>query len=531
MRKNKSAPKQINIPPQPAEIHVNPPPDDFRERLLQAIREDNPREIYVLALREARKLDREGIFWIMRHLAQIAEPEFTDWENEGTRSASITRVGSRYTIRFNPGFLNQFVHEPGDLLFLVLHEVLHKVRGDLRRPGFELGEDPLDKIVDMLINNIAADLLVNASLVRQFFPTPPRMLERLYRDRDLWLSFLLPPRFATGLGSNLPDQCPEVRKFLRVPLLRFQPEEDEKFHRSLEKVVALYVDGWSRSSSMEILVANLTELFYELEMERSHSLRVYEILKNLLGGHLDPTSTPDSPWWEWFRNEFAKHFKGAGRSGGLDEEKTEPDEIYAWEFYEAMRRALSADPKNPAFNVALLPEVGVVPFWGRKEIFLYRGGYRPVFCPNPITRRDWVEHKVQLYIDVSGSTEDYWPFLYGLALHLRDEIGEPFYCFSNQVEAIGLKELREGNIRTTGGTDFDCVFNHAYEHRFRRILVVTDGYADLREEVRKRNHLEVFAVLTMDNTESILVDVAGRDRKGEKWWVIDWEKIKQSLCI
>jgi hypothetical protein len=168
---------------------------------------------------------------------------------------------------------------------------------------------------------------------------------------------------------------------------------------------------------------------------------------------------------------------------------------------------------------------------GRRELFLYQGGYRPVLYPNPLPLRDWSDHKVQLYIDVSGSTKELWPFLYGMALHLRDEIGEPFYVFSNKVETVGLKELKEGHILSTYGTDFDCIFQHAREHRFSRILVVTDGYAELKEENRKRNHLEAFVVLTEDNSDSVLVDVAGRNRENEKWWVIDWGKIKQSLCM
>lgn len=100
----------------------------------------------------------------------------------------------------------------------------------------------------------------------------------------------------------------------------------------------------------------------------------------------------------------------------------------------------------------------------------------------------------------------------------------------DKVEAIGLKELKEGHVLSTYGTDFDCVFQHAREHRFRRVLVITDGFADLRSEDPVKDQVEVFLVLTVENDDCPLIDVAGRNRENEKWWVIDWEKIKQSLC-
>ena len=529
MLKKKSAPKAKKIPSESVPIRVNPYPAVFRERMLRAIQENKPQELYALVLEEARKRDdREDIYWILRHMAQVAEPRLVEWGDKNTSSAAISRVGSLYSIGFNPRFLDKYIHHPDDLLFLVLHEVLHKVRGDLRRPSFNSHRN-IGHIESGFIANLAADLLINVSLIRQFFPEPPPMLEKLYRDKGFWLSFLLPPIFLIG-EWDANKKLVKVRDSLRAQFVRLELPPDMNPEPLIEEAVRIYDYVWSCITSFDILAGNLFDL---LDLFTQHSYDIAEmekILEDLLGNHSGDEIPDDDPWWDWFREQFGKFFK-AGYGKTQSEEESEPDEIYAWEFYEALRKALSADPKNPSLNTALLPEVGVVPFWGRKEIFLYRGGYRPVFCPNPVTRRDWVEFKVQLYIDVSGSTYELWPFLYGLALHLRDEIGEPFYIFSNQVEAIGLKELQEGKIRTTYGTDFDCVFNHAHEHRFSRILVITDGYANLKEENRKRNHLEVFAVLTEDNSDSVLVDVAGRDRKGEKWWVIDWEKIKQSLCM
>jgi hypothetical protein len=89
------------------------------------------------------------------------------------------------------------------------------------------------------------------------------------------------------------------------------------------------------------------------------------------------------------------------------------------------------------------------------------------------------EQRAHLYIDVSGSVNPWIGRFYGLVLALGDEIGSPVHLFSNQVLDMTLDDLARGRVRTTGGTDFDCVVTHALERGYRRIVVVTDGIGDL----------------------------------------------------
>jgi hypothetical protein len=92
------------------------------------------------------------------------------------------------------------------------------------------------------------------------------------------------------------------------------------------------------------------------------------------------------------------------------------------------------------------------------------------------------------------------------------------YQLSNQVVPVTLDELLEGRLRTTRGTDLDCVVKHALERDFSCILVVTDGEGGLDDALRaraERRGVQVFAVLTSAFTrDSPIIRIA------RQWWAL-----------
>lgn len=170
----------------------------------------------------------------------------------------------------------------------------------------------------------------------------------------------------------------------------------------------------------------------------------------------------------------------------------------------------------------LVSQRGVVPFPGRREIFLLAAGYTPALWPYDVRGMAEEELAVRVYVDVSGSTSPLWTFLYGLVLHLHQYVARPVLTFSNAVTSLSMKDLRQGRVQSTLGTDFDCVIEHALDHKHRRILIVTDGEAELAGLfpilVRQRG-LEVYLVLTYDNPSCPLNSLA-RAR-----WVIPGEAL------
>jgi hypothetical protein len=93
------------------------------------------------------------------------------------------------------------------------------------------------------------------------------------------------------------------------------------------------------------------------------------------------------------------------------------------------------------------------------------------------------------------------PHLLGLILPYVRSGQADLYQFSTIVEPLPLDELKRAKLRTTGGTDINCVLQHAIETRplVRRALVLTDGYTGRpRPELVQRaaeQHLRIHAVL------------------------------------
>lgn len=104
------------------------------------------------------------------------------------------------------------------------------------------------------------------------------------------------------------------------------------------------------------------------------------------------------------------------------------------------------------------------------------------------------KHEVVMYLDVSGSI--------GIK-----ELGEAvsiisqfkfapseIFQFSTEIQPVSLEELKEGIVKTTGGTDFQCVLGHIQKNNHERAIVFSDGYGSLSQVKTPPRHLKVFEV-------------------------------------
>ena len=85
-----------------------------------------------------------------------------------------------------------------------------------------------------------------------------------------------------------------------------------------------------------------------------------------------------------------------------------------------------------------------------------------------------------VYFDVSGSVADEVPSVAAALLpHVRRGLCK-VYVFSTTVHPISVRNLAERKFDSTGGTDIDCVLEHALalprRKRPRAVVVITDGY-------------------------------------------------------
>lgn len=134
------------------------------------------------------------------------------------------------------------------------------------------------------------------------------------------------------------------------------------------------------------------------------------------------------------------------------------------------------------------PRRTVVPnFHDRRTAALYSRGILPVFHTNP---NKGVKHTVACYIDVSGSQEHVVPKVISAVLRYKKLIGNYVYCFSTEVVDVHVKKLAS-EVLSYGGTDFNSVAEHILKHKFKSVIILTDGVSSLSQEnidmLKKRN--------------------------------------------
>jgi hypothetical protein len=84
--------------------------------------------------------------------------------------------------------------------------------------------------------------------------------------------------------------------------------------------------------------------------------------------------------------------------------------------------------------------------------------------------------RVHLYVDVSGSMNEYLGRLYGALRPFERDLFPQVHLFSTRLRDVSPAQLARGVRLTDGGTDIGCVIEHIVERRVRRALIATDGY-------------------------------------------------------
>jgi len=411
----------------------------------------------------------------------------------GTARLRMTTHGA--VIEVDPAFVEEHVLDPDSALHLLGHEILHRVRGDLSRFVH------LDFTTRTLLG-LALDMFVDAQLERLWFDgVGAPYLQRLYRARAFPEMLLLPPVVLfRGLGD--PEAADLLQPETRADRFHLDPSARTRLHESLKDCLSragvrrpaataeLYLHAWldtmgfaefwprfceAMAEELPLVLGNVPLLLGDHELRDIAWAADERILADVLGVH-------------------------GGYSGflRLQEASLAEDEPSPVPMLAAIRRAMDADPDHPVTRRALAAERGVVGRLGRSEALSLAHGHTPLFWMAPLDQEIEDDQRVQMYVDGSGSMDEQLPFLLRLCTVLEEHVGDRVHVFSNQVSTALLTALADGKYETTGGTDFDCVVDHALQHRYRRILVLTDGYANLDKGLAGRARaarLEVYVVL------------------------------------
>jgi len=364
------------------------------------------------------------------------------------RTACINDKGD---VLYNPDFVSEHVKTREDLFCLVFHELLHPF---FRHYAYGGGK----------LENLACDAVINAA-ISEVFPKPSgkgSLFRRLYRKE--------------GVEMILRPGCrPEHSRY-------------EGIYRSL------YAESWSKPEKI-----TTGEMIRSLRI-LADGVSVEAIL--LLGSH-GPGSDDrkEASGAEGLPAEvlerLASEVKGAiagGKAAGYSESLSGML-LQALRTHLSLKRRMlrnfltrqKADRfREPERHQARQSSpIPISP--GKRDIVLLAAGVYPVYFRNRTSRlRDSRHRGLAIYLDVSGSVNEYLPKIIGILRRLKQEI-ETIFLFSNKVVETRFTDLVEkGQVETTYGTDFDCVAESILSCGFEKTVVVTDGYASLSSDNKEK---------------------------------------------
>ncbi len=359
-------------------------------------------------------------------------------------TAAISRDGA---LSYKPAFVEEHVKTPADLFSLIFHETLHHVFGH-----FIYNSGPIE--------NIAADAVINAT-ISQIYSTHSAygdLFQRFYPATGL--PGLL--RLNSDLRNSSLQQVYEA--LYRVH--RYYPERKMstgELIRTLRIILPMspvvnftLLGGHGRGQASGLpaettasIAADIKESLKNQDRQSGYS----DILESLLIEVLDSKLS--------FSRKLLERYTTKRK---LDRFKEQGQEH---------RRSTSPIPLFPS----------------KRDMVLLAAVCWPGYFHNRHPRPAVKKTGLAIYLDVSGSVKEHLPDILGAIAKLGGEV-TTIYLFSNQVVETVLKNLVRGNIKTTWGTDFNCVARSIIEKNLDKAVVITDGYAHLdialAEELSRR---------------------------------------------
>ena len=377
-------------------------------------------------------------------------------------SAGIAKDGS---LAYNPGFIKKYITSREELFCLVFHELLHPMFGHFIFRGG-------------IIENIAADAIINAVI-----------------------STLYPSQSGGGRLFRKTHEPKGLHGIMRPGSKMYK----SRYNLVYERLYGNRYSGKGRMSTGELI--NTLKILTPMEQCKTVML---------LGSH----------------GEVGSGNNGHAGLSGLDEETLA-------RIAGDIRKSAQEKGKYAGFSLNLVDFLSealrthlsirrllLQKFTTKRKVDRFKEFFsKPRICSSPIplhpSKRDIVvmaaggfplrfhsrnshvserNRGLAIYLDVSGSVNEYLPKIIGILRNLRKEITSVFQ-FSNKVVETRFESLLKGKISTTYGTDFDCIAESIIENGFSKAVVITDGYAsmedDLKEELRKR-HVSTLTVLFDD---------------------------------
>ena len=357
---------------------------------------------------------------------------------------AITKEGILY---YNIKFWEDHVDTPNKVIEVITHELLHKVLGDFSR-DYDENRELHNFASDSVINMTIYFMLGHADLMQCFYGAkPPMGLLRPKSGNSMTRSKfgkIYSHLYDDSRYGNKDTDCSidqvfsalkliMPKKYKKVVFLGSHDKNKEKGpekntetidididNDTKSKIASEIVDKCKQAGNGSSLWNSMISLIHSTSNLRTRLLRDFSINKNI--------------------NKITEYMK---------EEKI----------------VSSVIPIDPC----------------RRDIAMLAAGITPTIWRNKINDTKKKNLGIAVYVDVSGSMHSILPKVAGIIYSLRKNIRKVFQ-FSNKIAETSIEELGRGVIRSTGGTDFDCIIEHAVNNNYEKIIIFGDGWAGASKE-------------------------------------------------
>jgi len=370
-------------------------------------------------------------------------------EDKNVKTACITKHGM---LSYNPEFVSKFISSKQDLFSLIFHELLHPMFGHFIYTSGEIENIAADAIINAVISEIYSDNSRNGTLFRKLYN--PKGINGLLRAQSNMGNSRYEKVYDKLYSQNQNSSCSITTGEL-IQTLKILTETE-----NLKNVFLLGSHNKENSlnglSSEELgrIAADIKKSVSKKGKNAGFSEDLFSILIQALRTHI---SIKKALLQKFITKRKIDRFK---------------------ELFRQRRISVSPIPLNPS----------------KRDLVMLSSGIYPFYFHNRIQTKRKQNRGLAIYLDVSGSVNEFLPKIIGILQSLKNEITSIF-LFSNKVIEVTFDTLLKGNIQTSYGTDFDCVAESILEKCFDRAVIITDGYATMKEGLKKK--LEIIKLKTI----------------------------------
>ncbi|MEN3013937.1 MAG: hypothetical protein ABDH23_04900 [Endomicrobiia bacterium] len=390
-------------------------------------------------------------------------------------SLSVSLEDEKIYLLINKEFVEKYCETQKDLKFVLYHELYHIFLGHLEIAKKEQPQlkDEYDFEQAM---NIAFDALINSLLVKKFKdPSEYSILKRLYSVSNIIESLLRPPQGYEENNIKLKEDFPLKYKWLIKKL--YASKEGVSFREILQIIEEIF-----KLDSYKTLLVDLPLIGTHPISNKNLGSTTNKDIISKLEKLLDNISSDSSG------NSERKKFHGDSCGNAFENLDTfkikfKPPETEVVNFTRKLILRLLQEEKTymPIYTLkktelntkSIIPDLNIPNYIVKQEsnldVVFYDTHYnRPAF--------DRPDAICNIYVDVSGSMEDYYEVLYSSF--------KPFVCrglirvyvWSTKVKEVKNSEFFKGISYSTFGTEIECVLKHILEtKKIKKALIFTDG--------------------------------------------------------